>query len=116
MHNEQAFTPPSKIEITSDEWSQIQINSTSDTDSPSEIAMHRRNKNVFLATAMGVSGDMERGAFWWAGGPDRMNIHYETGVVRISDDMTTPDIHTNVILGLTAEATIIQDNVIITGS
>jgi hypothetical protein len=62
---------------------------------------------------MGVSGDTERGAFWWAGGADRININYETGVVRIKDVITTPTIHMNVTRGLTAEQITIQENVVI---
>jgi hypothetical protein len=57
---------PSKIEITSDAWSQIKINSTSDSVAvPSEIAINRQIKHALLGAAMGVSGDTERGA--WAG-------------------------------------------------
>jgi hypothetical protein len=92
----------------------MKINSTSDSTAvPSEIGFNRRSKNALLATAMGVSGDTERGAFWWAGGADRININYETGVVRIKHVITTPTIHMNVIRGSTAEQITIQENVVI---
>jgi hypothetical protein len=66
---------PSKIEITGDGWSQIKIRSNSDTaSSPAEIGFSRLVKKQFLEGAIGVSGDTTRGAFWYAGGYDRINI------------------------------------------
>jgi hypothetical protein len=107
---------PSKIEITSNATSQIQINSPADTTDPSEIGFYRQSKNQFLKTAMGVSGGTARGAFWWAGGADRININCETGIVRIKDAIESPTIHMNVIRGLTASEITIQENVVINGN
>ena len=63
---------------------------------------------------MGVSGNMERGAFRWAGGDNRLNTKCQAGVVNINDAITAHVIHTNVIRGSTAAEVTIQDNVVIT--
>jgi hypothetical protein len=111
------YLTPSKIEITSNFWSQVQINSTSDTTDPSEIGFSRENKSQFLKSAMGVSGDLTRGAFWWAGGEDRININCETGVVRLKNGIVVPIIKTDTIQCLTPESILrIEDRLAVGGS
>jgi hypothetical protein len=78
--------------------------------------MSRQSKNDKLATAMGVAGNLARGAFWWAGGADRIYINCETGTVRINNVITTPTIHTNAIRQSTFHAISIEDNVVIIGN
>jgi hypothetical protein len=75
---------PSKVDIITDAWGQISIKSNSDTANlPSDITLNRQIKKQFLVSAMGVSGDTARGAYWWAGGTDRININCETGIVNV---------------------------------
>jgi hypothetical protein len=105
---------PSKINITSNTWPQITLksNSTTITD-PSEISFNRENINVKFITSIGLSGDTTRGAFWWAGGEDRINISCETGTVKIKSMLTSPVIQTNTIRANTADAVTIDDSMII---
>ena len=58
---------------------------------------------------MGVSGKIARGAYWWAGGADRININCETGRVRIAVALDTPVINTSIIKSLTT-TTVKVDN------
>jgi hypothetical protein len=107
---------PEKIEITSNSWSQVKINSTSDTENPSEIAFNRENRSQYLKSAMGVSGDLTRGAFWWAGGSDRININCETGVVKVRSGSEVQAMNTDIIKGLSSTTVRIEDNAVITGN
>ena len=63
-----------------------------------------------------MSGIPTRGAYWYAGGVDRININCETGLVKIIAGLETPVVATNEILGSTAEQITIRDNVVITGN
>ena len=107
---------PSKIEITNAVWPQIKVNNTSTTNDPCEIMFSRQSRNTYLACSMGVSGDTARGAFWWAGGSDRININCETGLVKINVALETPVIQSNIIKGLSTTTLRIEDNVVITGN
>jgi hypothetical protein len=111
------YLTPGKIEITSNNWSQIQINNTSDTTDPSEIGFSRANKSQFLKSAMGVSGDLTRGAFWWVGGEDRLNIDCETGVVTLKNGLFVTSIKTDIIQSLTTGGNLRIDNsLVVAGS
>jgi hypothetical protein len=108
---------PIKINITSDAWAQINIHSNSEEAyTPSEIAFNRQIKNAFLSSAMGVSGDLTRGAYWWAGGEDRININCETGKVKIKNALETPALKADIIQGLSTTTLRIEDNMIIAGN
>ena len=97
-------------------WSQIFVRSNSDNaDLPAEIALNRQVKSGYLATAYGVAGNTARGAFWWAGGHDRINIDCESGRVRIAVALDTPSMRSNVIKSLTNTTVRIENNVVITG-
>ena len=63
-----------------------------------------------------MTGNTTQGAFWWAGGADRVNINCEAGNVRRSISLDTPALASDSIRGLTAEAITIEDNVAITGN
>jgi hypothetical protein len=65
---------------------------------------------------MGVAGDLTRGAFWWAGGEDRINIDCETGKVKIKNALETPALKADIIQGLSTTTLRIEDNVVITGN
>ena len=108
---------PTKIDVLSDVWAQITIKSSSDSAAvPTEMAFNRENKNTYLRTAMGVSGDTARGAYWYAGGSDRININCETGRVKIAVALDTPVMFSNIIKGLSTTTLRIEDNVVITGN
>jgi hypothetical protein len=92
---------PSKIDITSDTWSQIHILSNSETaEIPSEIGFNRQSKSQYLKSAMGVSGNLTRGAYWWVGGEDRININCETGLVKLKNGFEVQAMKTDIINGL----------------
>jgi hypothetical protein len=65
---------------------------------------------------MGFYGDLERGAYWWVGSEDRININCETGVVRLKNGIEVPSIKTDIIQGLTNTTVRIENNVVITGN
>jgi hypothetical protein len=110
------YLTPSKIEITSSEWSQIKINSFADTADPAEISFSRVNRNQFLKSVVGVSGDTTRGAFWWAGGEDRINIDCESGSVKIKNGIEGPIVATDIMRATSAEQITVEDNMIITAN
>jgi hypothetical protein len=107
---------PEEILITSNSWPQVQITNTSDTDSPSEIAFNRQIKNQYFKSAMGVAGDLTRGAFWWAGGQDRININCQTGMIRMRNGLEVPSLKTDIIEGLSTTTVRIENNAVITGN
>jgi hypothetical protein len=106
---------PSKIDVVGDDWSQIKIQSNSaDLGIPSEIAFNRENKSQWLKSAMGVAGDLTRGAFWWVGGEDRLNINCETGVVRLKNGLQVSSIKTDIIESLTTGYSVrIEDRLVV---
>jgi cytoskeletal protein CcmA (bactofilin family) len=65
---------------------------------------------------MGVSGDTTRGAYWWAGGNDRININCGTGTVRIQGLLEGQVLKSDIIQGLSTTTVRIEDNVVITGN
>jgi hypothetical protein len=77
------YLTPNKIDILSDVYPQILIRSNTDATIPCEIAFNRQIKHEFLASAFGVSGNTTRGAYWWAGGEDRININCEPGIAKL---------------------------------
>jgi hypothetical protein len=108
---------PSKISIVGDDWSQIKIQSNSEAwEIPSEIAFNRESKSQWLKSAMGVAGDLTRGAFWWVGGEDRININCETGVVSLKNGLKTTIVKTDIIQSLTSTTVRIDDRLVVGGS
>jgi hypothetical protein len=107
---------PSKIDVVGDDWSQIKIQSNSEAwEIPSEIAFNRQNKSQFLKSAMGVAGDLTRGAFWWVGGEDRLNINCETGVVKLKNGLQVSSIKTDIIQSLTTGSSVRIDDRLVVG-
>jgi hypothetical protein len=105
---------PSTLNITSDTWPQITLKSNSNTDYiPCEITFDRQILNTVLKATIGVAGDTARGAYWWAGGEDRINISCTTGTVKIRSMLTSPVIQSDTIRANTANEITIDDNMII---
>jgi hypothetical protein len=69
-----------------------------------------------LKSAMGVAGDITRGAFWWAGGEDRININCETGKVKIKNALETPALKADIIQGLSTTTLRIENNMVVSGN
>ena len=116
---EQADIYPRKIEVHDNRhsWPGVLIKNNNDTDYvPAEITFNRQHKHESLLAAFGVSGIPARGAYWYAGGTDRITINCETGLVKIIAGLETPVVATNEILGFTAAQITLRDNVLITGN
>jgi hypothetical protein len=61
----------------------VEVTSNADTTEPAEIAMHKQFKHSSWSCAIGFSGDLACGAFWWLGSADRLNINTQPGAIAI---------------------------------
>jgi hypothetical protein len=110
------YLTPNKIYILSDVFPQMIIRNISEATVPCEIAFNRQINNEFLASAFGRSGNTTRGAYWWAGGTDRIRIDCETGSAKIKNGIEGPIMAADSIRATTAEEITVEDNMIITGN
>ena len=82
------------ITTSADIWPAMQIKNNSDTaTTPAEIVFNRGNKGDQYISAIGITGSATRGAYWWCGGSDRINIICLTGEVKIATILSAPTIN-----------------------
>ena len=67
---------------------QLQISNTStNPDVCAELTLIRNNLNSSFVSALGMGGTLGRGAYWWVGGYDRINIRADINLIKFNSDL-----------------------------